>query len=392
MKSNKSKIKATDAAGLYVHIPFCLKKCPYCDFYSTTDLSLRQSFLRALLQEISLIRPCQSLQFDSVYIGGGTPSVLKANHIAQIIGTVHKSLKILSDSEITVEVNPGTIAPGVFWNYRRAGINRVNIGVQSFQEANLKFLGRIHSAKDSLATIEQAREAEFQNLGLDLIYGIPGQTEWTWRQDLEKAVTLEPEHLSCYMLTYESGTSMDKSRQNGHFKPMSDRQMGDLFQITVEFLEAHGYAQYEISNFARSKSSRSRHNQKYWSFVSYFGLGPSAHSFVEPIRFWNHPSITRYIKDLDENRLPVSSKETLSREQMMIEAVYLGFRKSEGLDTDGFERKFGIRFYEIFGKAIKTFEERGLLELTQNRCALTRKGMLFLDSIVSSFISTGGAV
>ena len=392
MEKYNSKIKATDAAGLYVHIPFCLKKCPYCDFYSTTDLSLRQSFLRALLQEISLIRPCQSLQFDSIYIGGGTPSVLKANRIAQIIGTVHKSLNILADSEITVEVNPGTLAPEDFWNYRGAGINRVNIGVQSFQEANLKFLGRIHSAKDALATIEQARKAGFQNLGLDLIYGIPGQTGWTWRQDLEKAVTLEPEHLSCYMLTYEFGTSMDKSRQNGHFKPMNDRQVGDLFQITAEFLEAHGYAQYEISNFARSKSSRSRHNQKYWSFLPYYGLGPSAHSFVEPVRFWNHSSVTHYIKDLDEDRLPVSSKETLSREQMMIEAVYLGFRKSEGLDTDVFERQFGIRFYEIFGEAIMTFEERGLLELTQNRCALTRKGMLFLDSIVSSFISTSIAV
>lgn len=392
MNKNLTTIKPPAPAGLYIHIPFCLKKCPYCDFYSTTDLSLRPSFLRALLQEISLIRSHQSLRFDSVYIGGGTPSALKANRIVQIIETVHTSFKLSTASEITVEVNPGTIKPGDFLNYRRAGINRVNIGVQSFQEEYLKFLERIHSTKDAVTTIQQAREAGFQNLGLDLIYGIPGQTGGSWRQDLEKAVTFNPEHLSCYMLTYESGTPMDKSRQKGCFQPMGDRQVGELFQMMIEFLEAQGYAQYEISNFARSKSLRSRHNQKYWSFAPYIGLGPSAHSFVAPMRYWNHSSVTRYINDLNDGRLPVFGKEALSREQMMIEAIYLGFRKTEGLDTQVFERKFSASFYGLFGKVIKDYERKGLLELIQDHCILTRKGMLFLDSIVSSFISTGIAI
>jgi oxygen-independent coproporphyrinogen-3 oxidase len=392
MNKNLTTIKPPAPAGLYIHIPFCLKKCPYCDFYSTTDLSRRPSFLRALLQEISLIRSRQSLRFDSVYIGGGTPSALKANRIVQIIETVHTSFKLSTASEITVEVNPGTIKPGDFLNYRRAGINRVNIGVQSFQEENLKFLERIHSTKDAVTTIQQAREAGFQNLGLDLIYGIPGQTGGSWRQDLEKAVTFNPEHLSCYMLTYESGTPMDKSRRKGCFQPMGDRQVGELFQMMIEFLEAQGYAQYEISNFARSKSLRSRHNQKYWSFAPYIGLGPSAHSFVAPTRYWNHSSVTRYINDLDHGRLPVFGKEALSREQMMIEAIYLGFRKTEGLDTQVFECKFSASFYGLFGNVIKNYERKGLLELTQDHCILTRKGMVFLDSIVSSFISTGIAI
>ncbi len=388
MNKNSKNLDRIEPAGLYVHIPFCLKKCPYCDFYSTTDLSLRSPFTRALLQEITLIRR-PSLHFDAIYIGGGTPSVLKAENIAQIIETAHRTLEILAGPEITIEVNPGTVKFEHLLKYRRAGISRLNIGVQSFQEDNLKFLGRIHSAKDADMVIKAAQDAGFRNLGLDLIYGIPGQTVSSWHQDLETAVAFEPQHFSCYMLTYEPGTSMEKSLQNRCFQPLSDRRVGALFQYTIEFLESCGYEQYEISNFARSKSSRSRHNQKYWSFVPYIGLGPSAHSFVEQTRSWNHSSVNLYIKNLDAGRLPVSGKEVLSTEQMLIEAVYLGFRKTEGIDKDAFERKFGLSFYQIFGETIKDFESRGLLELAHNRCALTRKGMLFLDSIVSSFISAG---
>lgn len=348
--------------------------------------------MQALVKEISLIHSRQSLQFDSVYIGGGTPSALKVNWVRQIIETVHRFFKISADPEITVEVNPGTITFEDFLNYRRGGINRVNIGVQSFQEENLKFLARIHSAQDAVATIHQAREAGFKNIGLDLIYGIPGQTKGSWRQDLEKAMTFNPEHLSCYMLSYEPGTPMDKSRQNGYFKPMSDKQIGHLFQMMLDLLLVRGYVQYEISNFARSKSLRSRHNQKYWSFAPYIGLGPSAHSFVEPMRYWNQSSLLRYLKDLSEGRLPVLDQEVLSKDQMMIEALYLGFRKTEGLNTHGFDRKFGTSFYGIFEKTIDDFQQKGLLEFTPDRCILTRKGMLFLDSIVLSFISTGIAV
>jgi oxygen-independent coproporphyrinogen-3 oxidase len=367
MAINTSKLIAAGAAGLYVHIPFCLQKCPYCDFYSITDLSCVPAFLKALKKEMSLVHEV-SLQFDSLYIGGGTPSVLKTHYIGDIIKTADKYFKILPACELTIEINPGTVQSEDLNNYEKIGINRINIGVQSFRDENLKFLGRIHSVQNAGDTIKRARQAGFNNLGLDLIYCIPGQTKTSWLEDLEKAVAFEPQHLSCYMLTYEQGTPLDRNRQKGCFQPMGGKRAGELFQMTAEFLRTRGYQHYEISNFAISNALRSRHNQKYWSSAPYIGLGPSAHSFIPPMR-----------------RLPVSGKEELTGEQLMIEAVYLGLRKTEGIDLDLFERRFGTSFFQLFEEELKKFEEKGYLHATQNRCALTPKGMLFLDSIAAAF-------
>jgi oxygen-independent coproporphyrinogen-3 oxidase len=383
---NNSQLTLAGAAGLYAHIPFCLQKCPYCDFYSMTDRSLVPAFLKALKKEMSLVHEVP-LQFDSLYIGGGTPSVLKTQYIDDIVRTVDKYFKVLPACELTIEINPGTVKSEDLNDYEKIGINRINIGVQSFRDDNLKFLGRIHSAQNVGDTIKQARRAGFNNLGLDLIYCIPGQTKTSWLKDLEKAVAFEPQHLSCYMLTYEQGTPMDRDRQKGYFQPMDGKSAGELFQITAEFLSTRGYQHYEISNFALSNALRSRHNQKYWSFAPYIGLGPSAHSFIPPMRCWNHSDVTQYVSDLAAGRLPVSGKEELNEEQLMIEAVYLGLRKTEGIDLDLFESRFGTSFFQLFGEKLKNFEEKGYLHATQNRCALTPKGMLFLDSIASAFTS-----
>lgn len=386
MAINNSKLIAAGAAGLYVHIPFCLQKCPYCDFYSITDLSRVPAFLKALKKEMSLVHEVP-LQFDSLYIGGGTPSVLKTHYIGDIIKTADKYFKILPACELTIEINPGTVKSEDLNNYEKIGINRINIGVQSFRDENLKFLGRIHSAQNAGDTIKRARQAGFNNLGLDLIYCIPGQTKSSWLEDLEKAVAFEPQHLSCYMLTYEQGTPMDRNRQKSCFQPMDGKRAGELFQITAEFLSTRGYQHYEISNFAISNALRSRHNQKYWSFAPYIGLGPSAHSFIPPMRCWNHSDVTQYVNDLDAGRLPVSGKEQLTGEQLMIEAVYLGLRKTEGIDLDLFERRFGTSFFDLFEEELKNFEEKGFLKVTEHCCALTLKGMLFLDSIAAAFVS-----
>ena len=373
-------------AGLYVHIPFCLHKCPYCDFYSITDLKRVPAFIKALKNEMSLVHAVP-LQFDSVYIGGGTPSVLNTHHIADIIKATGQYFEILPDCELTIEINPGTVKAEDLNDYANIGINRINIGVQSFHDENLKFLGRIHSAQNAGDSIKHARQAGFDNLGLDLIYGIPEQTKSSWLEDLEKAVAFEPQHLSCYLLTYEQGTPMDRNRQKGCFQSMNGKKAGELFQITAEYLNTRGYQHYEISNFSISNALRSRHNQKYWSFAPYIGLGPSAHSFIPPVRSWNHPDVTQYVNELSAGRLPVCGKETLSGEQLMIEAVFLGLRKTEGIDLDAFDRRFGTNFFQLFEKELKNFEEKGYLQATQNRCALTPKGMLFLDSIASAFVS-----
>jgi putative oxygen-independent coproporphyrinogen III oxidase len=372
--------------GIYVHIPFCVKKCPYCDFYSITDTSLEPRFISAVISEMDMI--CNlSFKFDTLYIGGGTPSVLEAELITRIIETASGLYKLLPDSEITIEVNPGTVQPEKLREYKNAGVNRISIGVQSFQENNLNFLGRIHTVKDSDLAIKWARDAGFENIAIDLIYGIPGQTRETWLCDLEQAVLYEPEHLSCYMLTYESGTPMEKNLQKGLFKPLDEEMVGELFTVTAEFLAAKGYEQYEISNFAYAENLRSRHNQKYWSFAPYIGLGPSAHSFIKPKRCWNKTSVTAYIKDLEEGKPPMDGQEVLSKEQMMTESIFLGLRKADGIDVSEFNSRFDKNFFKIFEKQIDNFEKKGLMVTNQTSCVLTVKGMLFLDSITSMLVS-----
>jgi len=374
-------------AGIYVHIPFCSKKCPYCDFYSITDQSLKQSFIEALIQEIQMVSN-PSLVCDTLYFGGGTPSVLKAKNIERIIENAYRLFNFLHDTEITIEVNPGTVTNEKLKGYQSVGINRINIGVQSFNDEFLDFLGRIHSSDDADLTIRGARKAGFDNIGIDLIYGIPGQTKKMWFSDLQRAVEFEPEHLSCYMLTYEKGTPLDRERRQGRFKPVAGSLLAELFETTMEYLTAHGYVQYEISNFAKNASRISRHNFKYWSFSPYLGFGPSAHSFIEPRRYWNCRSLKKYIENIKEGRLPVEEKEILSKEQRMMEMIYLGLRKTDGIDIDAIDENLGINFRQMFAEKIKQLEEDGYILPIQpeNRCALSRKGMLFLDSIAPMFM------
>ena len=385
--------KNIESAGIYLHIPFCVKKCPYCDFYSITDLSLKEAFLNTLMNEMRMYQGFSFL-FDTIYIGGGTPSVLTAEDISKIIGAARKFFKFSLDVEITVEVNPGAVDQERFAGYNRAGVNRISIGAQSFQNTNLEFLGRIHSEKDIYLAVKWARKAGFDNMGLDLIYGIPGQTRKSWLLDLQKAVDLKPEHLSCYMLTYEPGTPMYKDRQEARFYPLHDNLVSDMFVSTIEFLSANNYVQYEISNFALVQSDKmadkrdnmSRHNRKYWLSAPYIGLGPAAHSFVEPVRYWNTRSVIKYIKDVNGGRLPLGGKEVLSREQQMIEAISLGLRMTDGIKTDVFDKKFDVSFNKIFAKTLTSLEEDALIKLAENRCSLTRKGMLFADSITAMLI------
>jgi len=382
-------------AGLYIHIPFCLRKCPYCDFYSITDLSLQPAFLDALVSEMNMTRESKKV-FDTLYIGGGTPSVLDINVIDNIIKTAHQCFNITSNTEITMEINPGTVTLEKLKEYRKAGVNRINIGVQSFDAAHLDFLKRIHSEKEARMAVKWAQKSGYENIGIDLIYGIPGQTTSSWLKDLHSAVECHPQHLSCYMLSFEPGTTMHKDLKNSVFNPLPDHLVCELFETTQSVLNANEYVQYEISNFARevidesgiksAQSNISQHNSKYWNFSPYIGLGPSAHSFIEPQRFWNHSNVKTYIQELSTGRLPRAGKESLSREQLMIEAVYLGLRQAKGIDVEAFDKKFGVNFEKIHAETIADLREKGLMEFSLDRCALTPKGMLYLDSIATQFI------
>jgi oxygen-independent coproporphyrinogen-3 oxidase len=377
-------------AGLYIHIPFCARKCPYCDFYSVTDLALKPRFLKALIAEMKLVSH-GGLSFDTLYIGGGTPSVYESDGIDLIITHAFQSFKILADSEVTIEVNPGTVTLEQLTGFRKAGINRINIGVQSFQQTNLDFLGRIHSRDEARQTLYFAHKAGFEEVGIDFIYGLPEQSKQDWLLDLQQAIDYQPAHLSCYMLTYENGTPMDSDLKHGRFQPLSEDRVRVLFEATIEFLENNGYFQYEISNFAMIEEGRkanvSRHNLKYWTLVPYIGLGPSAHSYIESRRHWNVSSLDQYIREIESGRLPVADQELLTVEQQKIEAIYLGLRMTRGIDLAFFKKKFGVDFIEKYKEVTSALEKDNYIEVTKSHCALTRQGRAFLDSITSMFIT-----
>ena len=379
-------------AGLYIHIPFCVRKCPYCDFYSLTDLALKPKFMKALLLEMEMVS-AKGLCFDTLYIGGGTPSVYESEKIAQVVAAVFKNFNLRPYSEVTIEINPGTVSLEQLKAYREAGINRINIGVQSFDQEDLDFLGRIHTSNEARNAVSDALQAGFKRIGLDFIYGLPDQSKKDWLKNLKQAIEYHPSHLSCYMLTYEKGTPLHCDLKADRVLPLSDENLRALFETTIGFLEDHGYFQYEISNFARiGKDNQlfvSKHNLKYWTLVPYIGLGPSAHSFIEPQRYWNVSNIDFYLEAIESGKLPVAESEVLAREQEIIEAIYLGLRMTQGIDTVWFRQKFGINFVEAFKDVIADLKKRNYVRAGSAHIALTRQGMALLDSIVSLFVEKG---
>jgi oxygen-independent coproporphyrinogen-3 oxidase len=374
-------------AGIYIHIPFCVRKCAYCDFYSVSDLNLKPAFLKALFAEIAAAA-AGPLVFDTIYIGGGTPSILEPVEVERIIELIGTKFRLVAPVEVTLEANPGTVGSEKLRGFRTAGVNRINIGVQSFQEENLRLLGRIHSGEAAHTAIATARRAGFDEVGLDLIYGLPRQTRATWALDLESALAHGPEHLACYMLTVERGTLLAEEQRLGRFRAAAEGDVADLFMATSELLADRGFWHYEISNFARGepgegRSARiSRHNTKYWTYAPYLGFGPAAHSFRSPRRCWNHRDVRNYIVTVRSGPGPRAGEETLTVEQQMLEMIMLGLRTAVGIDLEGFRARFGRDFGSLYGPAAKALAARGLLIFEQGRCAPTRQGMLYLNTVV----------
>ena len=378
------------AAGIYIHVPFCRAKCVYCDFYSITALDRIPDYISALTVEIDRC-PHRPDRVDTVYFGGGTPSLLGPRQIAGLLDLLRNRFNIAADAEITLEVNPGTVTPADLRGYRDAGVNRLNLGIQSLDDDALRFLGRIHTAQQGKAAYAHARAAGFDNVGLDLIYGLPAQTADSWAVQLADAARLEADHLSCYTLTLEPGTPLTKKVDTGLVAPPDEGVVGDLFAHTCAWLNANGYRQYEISNFARDTGPagpdrRSRHNRKYWTFAPYLGFGPVAHSYMDGRRWWNHRGLGRYLTDLSAGRSPVAGGETLSRDQRMIEFIYLGLRQTDGIDTIDFARRFDSGFFDTFGTAAAELRREGLLAHAGARVRLTLPGMRFLESVVGRLL------
>jgi len=366
--------------GLYIHIPFCLSKCSYCDFYSSTSLSALPPFLDVLSKEMKMYRSRFKL-FETLYIGGGRPSLLSPQQLEIILICVQETFDITSNSEITVEANPAHLNRPYLEALRKIGINRINIGVQSFDQEVLHFLGRRHSVEQAISAIEASRNAQFHNMGLDLIYGIPGQTIDSWLDTLKQAVAFSPEHLSCYQLTLNSKTSLGKRHQAGEFSIPGEELQYEFFMKTSQFLEDAGYIHYEVSNFARGIELASKHNQKYWDHSPYLGLGPAAHSFQKNRRWWNYRSIDQYITAINAGTLAVEETEILTTEQLRLEALYLALRTQKGISLDEVKRRFHYDLLSERRKMLDKLQEEGLISVQDGHLYPTRTGLAVADSL-----------
>ena len=369
-----------EAPGLYIHIPFCLSKCHYCGFYSTTSLDSVDDFVRALLGEMDIYRE-DFKAFDTIYIGGGTPSVIPIKYLAILLGEGAKKFNVASAAEITVETNPADITFSDIEALRSIGINRINLGIQSFDDKVLNFLGRRHNRAQAITALDEVGKAGFDNAGVDLIYGIPGQGILSWTETLRMALSFSPAHLSCYQLTVEPGTPLAVLQSKGEIVLPSEAFMADLFFKTADIIEKAGYIQYEVSNFARNLKLKSRHNQKYWNHTPYLGLGPSAHSFRERRRWWNHRSLSGYLKDLERGIAPVDASETLTDEQLQLESLFLGLRTIKGVCLKDYELRFERDLLSEKNITISTLVKKGLIEIKEGWLRPTRAGLAVADSL-----------
>ncbi len=366
--------------GLYIHIPFCLSKCPYCDFYSSTSVSFISRFLDALFKEMEMY--CNRFDpFDTVYIGGGTPSLLNLQQLERILKRIRENFSLISNPEITIETNPADLNRSFLESMREIGINRINIGIQSFNQKMLDFLGRRHSVKHAISAIEDTRKTGFHNIGLDLIYGVPAQDIDLWLDTLKQAVAFSPEHISCYQLTLEAKTPLGRRFQAGDFLFPGEELQYEFFMKTSEFLEEAGYIHYEVSNFARGEEYASRHNQKYWDHSPFLGFGPSAHSFQGNQRWWNHRSVNQYVAVLNTGNFPVQETETLTMEQLRLEALYLGLRTRKGICIQDFKNRYHYDLFSEKKKILAKLEEEGFISFQDGHLYPTQTGLAVADSL-----------
>lgn len=367
---------------LYVHIPFCVRKCQYCDFLSgPSDEETKDRYIEALLKEIRAAEHTEDYEIVSVFIGGGTPSALKAEAIASIMRTLQEQFFFCEDTEVTIEANPGTVDLEKLTIYRNVGINRLSLGLQSTDAEELKLLGRIHSYEEFLKSYEWAREVGFSNINIDLMFAIPGQTGEAWRQHLYQVAELNPEHISAYSLIIEEGTPF--AEQNLDL-PDEDTEY-QMYEDTAEILERYGYRQYEISNYAK-QGYMCRHNAGYWQRREYLGFGLGASSLYGGMRFSNTHQMQEYLK---ESRNPDQIRKdvtVLSRNEQIEEFMFLGLRMTEGISEKKFEENFDVRLMDVYGDILQKYEETGFMEHIETKWRLTRKGIHVSNHILADFL------
>lgn len=377
-------------AAIYIHIPFCVSKCSYCDFtsFDRPEISTDR-YVDLLFDELrQRAEPRETLAVPTLYFGGGTPSLLSPGQIGRLIAAVHTHFSVEAAAEITLEANPGTVTLESLQGYLAAGVNRLSIGVQSLDDRQLALLGRIHSAEEAMAAFTQARTAGFSNVGIDLMHGLPGQTLDAWQGTLQEAVALKPEHISVYGLSVEAGTPFAKKAQQGELNLPDEELAIAMFEETAAVLCSSGYEQYEISNFALP-GYRSRHNQVYWRRGNYLGFGAGAHSFLNIPAYggrWGNPLTLAEYADMVNSRKMSEMEAPLTRKEAMAEFMFLGLRLLEGVDTGDFARQFGLDLEEAFPQAVASLCARGLLTAEGSQVRLTSQGLLLANLVMVEFM------
>jgi len=372
-------------AGIYIHIPFCKSICNYCDFYSVIDEGNHKRFINAVIKEAKLRKDYLSGEsISTIYFGGGTPSVLRLNELNNILVSIYELFDVEKDCEITIELNPDDVNFGWLSGLRKAGFNRLSYGIQSWNDNILKMLNRRHNSAQAAKAIEDSERAGFENISVDLIYGIPGYGSENWERDLNITLRYNIKHLSAYHLTIESGTLFSKMKKEGRLKEIDEEESNNQFNLLIEKTASAGFIQYEISNFAKD-GWFSRHNSNYWKQVMYLGVGPSAHSFNKISRQWNISHIEKYISALESNKL-LFRKEELSLRTRFNEYIMTSLRTMWGIDLGYVENNFEKEGYDYIINLSRKFISYGLMRMEGNSLILTNTGKMISDNIISEFI------
>ena len=374
-------------AGIYIHIPFCKRRCIYCDFFSTTQSEKKSAYVRALCQELNMRKNyLENEEIETIYLGGGTPSQLSQEELATIFRTIYYIYKVKEDAEITLEANPDDLTPEYVAMLRTLPVNRISMGIQTFQEDTLKLLNRRHTTRQAIEAFQLCREVGFQNISIDLMYGLPGETLDAWKEDLRQAIALHPEHISAYHLIYEEGTNLWKLREQHQVKETDEELSLALFKTLIEELSQAGYQHYEISNFCLP-DLHSRHNSSYWTGKKYLGCGPSAHSFNGTSRQWNVASLSRYIEGIVQGK-PDYEIEELDLYTRYNDYVITSIRTCWGMSLPHLRANYGEELYQYCLRMAKPHLRQGVLEIREDALRLTPSGIFISVGIMSDLLQT----
>ncbi len=376
--------------GLYIHVPFCKRKCNYCDFYSqaAAEKTAIVSYIKGIAMEGKLLGqkvPTAFLAPVTMYFGGGTPSILTVNQLSSLFNAIKTSFDLSKAEELTLEINPDTVTKEKLSAYLRLGINRLSVGVQSFNDQDLATMGRSYPVSQVRKLFRWIRELDLPNFSLDMIYGLPGQTLADWEKNLEKAMEVSPHHISLYGLKIEEGTLWGKMLSKGEISLPDDESQADMYLLAVKLLNRAGYEQYEISNFAKP-GYYSRHNLLYWQNSQYFGIGPGASSHYNNKRWSNVADIDKYYQLLNKGHWPTGEKEQLDRSTIEAETIFLGLRLTEGINVYKINEKLEINFLNKYQNQLNKLVQQGLLQIKNDYVKLTTHGMLLSNQVFSEFL------